>query len=385
MYEAGEKMMMNRKLLSCTILVGVFAAIASLLVFPFAASAKVTGLCSNCHTMHNSQNGSAVARTGSGMGWNGSGKLTGGSIQGPQADLLVTDCVGCHSSTTNQTIINVGSSRVPIVFNTVAPSYNTPGPSNALAGGNFYWVKNVNDNRGHNVYGISGQDSRLTQAPGRVVGCFGSCHDNLANPTSGGVYMGNGHTTYNNGCQGCHVETSHHVDNGWYRFLKGHYEAGTVRYVAGLEDADWEQTTNATKHNYYKGTTDGYAGALLGATHTITSFCSGCHYDFHGWFVGLPNEGTGYASPWMRHPTDIALPQTDEYNGYDPVNSYSVEAPVAWLEPANPTRAGAVVMCLSCHRAHGSPYPSMLRWDYNTMVAGGGGSGGCFTCHTQKK
>jgi len=42
-------------------------------------------------------------------------------------------------------------------------------------------------------------------------------------------------------------------------------------------------------------------------------------------------------------------------------------------------------MCLSCHVAHGSPYADMLRWDYGTMVAGGGGSGGCFTCHTQKK
>ena len=93
----------------------------------------------------------------------------------------------------------------------------------------------------------------------------------------------------------------------------------------------------------------------------------------------------GSSSPWIRHPTDIALPSTGEYGGYDPVNNYSVEAPVAWLDPANPTRAGAVVMCLSCHRAHGSPYPDMLRWDYNAMVAGGGGSGGCFTCHTQKK
>ncbi|HIC92409.1 MAG TPA: hypothetical protein EYP21_10200 [Syntrophaceae bacterium] len=43
------------------------------------------------------------------------------------------------------------------------------------------------------------------------------------------------------------------------------------------------------------------------------------------------------------------------------------------------------VMCLSCHRAHGSPYADMLRWNYSHMIAGDTTkSGGCFTCHTQK-
>jgi len=43
------------------------------------------------------------------------------------------------------------------------------------------------------------------------------------------------------------------------------------------------------------------------------------------------------------------------------------------------------VMCLSCHRAHGSPYLDMLRWDYNTMIAADSTkSGGCFICHTNK-
>ena len=368
-----------------------FALVLMVLITFFASSgfanAKVTGLCANCHTMHNSQNGSAVARTGSGMGWNGSGQLTGGSIQGPQADLLVTDCVGCHSSTTNQTIINVGSSRVPIVFNTVEPAYVNPGPTNALAGGNFYWVKNVNDNRGHNVYGISAQDGRLSDAPGRNQAgpCMVGCHVTLANPPQGNTTFSRG------GCQGCHLRPSHHHDNGIYRFLTGmNYDAnnwgyatwvgnyGYQDYIKGTEDPDWEQTNSSTKHNYYQGTTTAYAGfGHSTENHSITAFCTGCHGDFH--------DVIGTSSLWIRHPVEISLPQTDEYNGYDPVNNYSVEAPVAWVDPANPARSGAVVMCLSCHRAHGSPYPSMLRWDYNTMVAGGGGSGGCFTCHTQKK
>ena len=97
----------------------------------------------------------------------------------------------------------------------------------------------------------------------------------------------------------------------------------------------------------------------------------------------------GDGNPWIRHPADAELPEAGEYLGYDPTSAYSTEAPVAWsniatIETRSPIRSEAVVMCLSCHRAHGSPQPDMLRWDYLTMEAGGGGSGGCFTCHTTK-
>jgi len=48
----------------------------------------------------------------------------------------------------------------------------------------------------------------------------------------------------------------------------------------------------------------------------------------------------------------------------------------------------ANVMCLTCHRAHASPYEDMLRWDYTAMIAGSADSGdyntGCFACHTGK-
>ena len=68
---------------------------------------------------------------------------------------------------------------------------------------------------------------------------------------------------------------------------------------------------------------------------------------------------------------------------------YSVEAPVArptvYSTPSPTVTPGIdVVMCLSCHSAHATPYADILRWDYSDMVAGGSGSGGCFTCHTQK-
>jgi predicted CXXCH cytochrome family protein len=347
--------------------------------------AAVKGQCSNCHTMHNSQDASAVVRGGTGVGWDGSGKLTGGSISStPNNYLLVTNCVGCHSSTTASTIVTIGANNIPIVYNMVAPT--TP-----LAGGNFYWVANSGDAYGHNVYGIVGADSKLSTAPGRnIYGCVNSCHDTLADPPNSNNYQ-------RGGCQGCHVSTSHHNDSrAWYRFLKGHgqppfggNELTYGDYVTGVEDSDWEYTTNPSTgdHNYYHGTTAQYSeGNGLANYKTITAFCQGCHGVFHG-TPDDPNagDGMGSSSPWIRHPTDIALPTTGEYSAYDPTGAgYSTEAPVAWVDPTSPTRSEAIVMCLSCHRPHGSDQPDMLRWDYTQMVVGSGNTGGCFTCHSTK-
>ena len=350
------------------------------------AFAKVSGVCSNCHTMHNSQNGSAVLRTGTGVGWDISGQLTGGSLQSAPADsLLVTSCLGCHTSTSSQTKMTIGSSTIPIVYNTIAPTIT-------LAGGNFYWVAS-DTTKGHNVYGITGQDGNLNEAPGRnPAGCADSCHTTLAAPPTS--------LNYNRGgCQGCHLFTYHHVDNGVYRFLKGHGTAPPISltqarkdittytdYVTGVEDSDWEYTKSSVDHNFYHGTTNTYTSDGAGLTNqkTITAFCAGCHRLFHGPYDSVDGSGMGSGSPWVRHPTDIALPQTGEYNAYDPTSNYSTEAPVAWENPSSPSRSQAIVMCLSCHRAHGSDQPDLLRWDYNTIIAGGGGTGGCFVCHTTK-
>jgi predicted CXXCH cytochrome family protein len=312
------------------------------------AQATVNGPCSNCHTMHNSQNGSPLVQTGTG------------------ANLLTNDCVGCHSSSTTDTIDSNGT---PIVWNTVAPT-------KPLAGGNFYWVSqagDANDVFGHNVWGIKGNDSKLSTAPGNSFGSCGttSCHDSLAtDPALTAVIGGKSR----NGCQGCHTEVAHHDDSKpWFRFLKGHWN--TDAYVEGIETPTWEQdaTTNPADRNVYRGTdaSYGWAGGLQ-VEHTASAFCQGCHTDFH--------QQMGGASPWIRHPNDILLPETSEYAAYDPTTNYSNEAPVAYLNTAAPTRAEAVVTCLSCHRAHGSDQPDMLRWDYTNMGAGTG----CYTCHTSK-
>ncbi|MCK4838726.1 MAG: hypothetical protein KAS94_07960, partial [Desulfobulbaceae bacterium] len=42
----------------------------------------------------------------------------------------------------------------------------------------------------------------------------------------------------------------------------------------------------------------------------------------------------------------------------------------------------AIITCITCHRAHGSPYDYSLRWNYKAWP--GATAGGCYDCHTVK-
>jgi predicted CXXCH cytochrome family protein len=173
-----------------------------------------------------------------------------------------------------------------------------------------------------------------------------------------------------------------------YRFLGG---------IKGLENAHWNWTETASNHNEYYGANSPDNRNLSSTTYfdkaTISFSCAECHGYFHSRIDSSTTGGT----PWRRHPTDISLPNKTEYASYNPDNSnlYSVEAPIArptvratstsTVVPGGVAGTGAIVMCLSCHRAHGSPIADILRWDYTTMQAGTGTSDtGCFTCHTTK-
>ena len=94
-------------------------------------------------------------------------------------------------------------------------------------------------------------------------------------------------------------------------------------------------------------------------------------------------------SPFIRHPTDLSLPTTGEYTAY---TGYKLPALVARLKVPDGASSSIApgsdaVICLSCHVAHSSNYPDMLRWDYSTIIEGNGGTAsgtGCFACNTTK-
>jgi hypothetical protein len=329
--------------------------------------------------MHNSEEGSPVAFTR-----DSSGQKVVRSL--PLVNLLKTDCIGCHSDPGAETIVDNGGSTVPIVLNLIEPTYPPDGSStSALAGGNFHWLLN-GDAYGHNVFGVAGEDLRFppTQSPGGAVrtGDCVHCHGTLSSPQSG--------------CEGCHV-AEHHAgsadvvtgrDSGWYRFLGSVMQRDdqlepTPEGVIGIEAPDWEQRPLVDRHNTYQGSSGPYVSYLDSGS--ISQKCVGCHGQFH--------KETTANSTWIRHPVDVAIPDSGEFIG---LNNYNPLVPVARPNIssedaafANVNRGSDLVSCISCHRPHGSPYPAMLRWAYrdwpgNDSHTGLSALNGCAVCHTSK-
>jgi hypothetical protein len=359
----------------------VLGFLACGLVLTDPCLAAVKGVCSICHTMHNSQQGAAVAFTR-----DSSGQIVISEV--PFANLLKTDCLGCHSHAGAETIVNMEDAQVPIVFNLTEPIYPPDGSAaSTLAGGNFHWVMNGGSSYGHNVEGIAPADFRFppNQAPGGEVrtGDCSNCHGTLASVQSG--------------CEGCHV-VQHHADSadvvasresGWYRFLGSVMQRAenpdelTKEGVMGVEAVDWEQNPLPNQHNVYQGKTGPYVSYL--ETGAIDQKCVGCHDKFH-------NEAFA-DSTWIRHPVGVVIPDSGEFTGFTtynplvPVARQNVSSEDAGFSDIN--RGSDLVSCVSCHRPHGSPYPAMLRWGYrdwpgndsHTQLAA---QNGCAVCHTSK-
>ncbi len=353
-------------------------------LLPRAGMAQVKGQCANCHTMHNSQDGAPM---NSAFGTNTAATVYRALTRG--------DCVGCHTGTT-ATDLNLNN--IPKVNHTVAPTAGT------LAGGSFYWVgTGAVDADGHNVVGISSADAKLGLTPpggtalASQLTCAGTtgCHGDRTVADQYASISGSHHAPPQNagGVTGAVDGTT--LANS-YRFLKG---------VEGIESADWELPTNLTagNHNQYYGVARTTDATVTG---TISSLCGQCHGAFHAAATSSPSTGVGisYAnnmtSPWVRHPTDFDMNtvKAKEYGAYGggvigtgggayqpntPVGSNSISGVKATVLTAP---GDAIVLCVSCHRAHGSDKPDMLRWDYTTMVTGGTvqNTTGCFACHTTK-
>jgi predicted CXXCH cytochrome family protein len=312
-----------------------------------------------------------------------------------------------------------------VVFDQVDPTGQGAGLTNA--GGDFWWVENSSDAKGHNVADISGNtDGTIGNTPpgwdpnatsgnafGQVAGGAASWGANQL--TCAGTY----------GCHGVHtqsnsllaISTSHHNNEPSTGGIVSETSASTADTIAnsyrflggikGLENAGWNWAETSSSHNEYYGkndtnaerdddTTDTYAN-----TDTISYFCAECHGFFHSRIVA---SGASIQSPWVRHPVDIVLPNSGEFDDYNSDNGdntagdYNLSVPVArGAVPTNAqgstntvtpgdssTKDGAIVMCLSCHRAHGSPEDDMLRFTYSDMVVGSSNTTGCFVCHTDK-
>ncbi|MEW6500975.1 MAG: cytochrome c3 family protein [Thermodesulfobacteriota bacterium] len=359
-----------------------------LLTHVVPAGAKPSGICSNCHTMHNSQNGVSMAI---------------GSSTGAKEFLLRGTCIGCHAQGSNQKILNMDGSQVPQV-------YHTDG-SGDLAAGNYAYILGgkgtPSDSHGHNVVDLGKLDSVLYGPPGGIGQSF---HDN--------GYIVNSTNLTCAGTNGCHGLRDPFVPSGSLQALKGAHHnnvdgqcnlattvANSYRFLRGVKgyenQTDKWQNVSATSHNEYYGATSPLqlgcsttschgSDSVMPPSNTISGFCGTCHGNFHTLKTSTSTGiGTVASSPFIRHPNDVVLKNAGEYQHY---TTYNVTAPIGrTVVPSaasgTVTPGADVVTCLSCHMAHASPYPDMLRWDYTEMVAGTTGAGagkGCFVCHTLK-
>lgn len=102
----------------------------------------------------------------------------------------------------------------------------------------------------------------------------------------------------------------------------------------------------------------------------MSQFCGACHGKFYG------DWNTRDASGWVRHPVGVAVSSAKnaDFEWWSRVSNRVTQAEMPSGDPNNPN--GARVFCLTCHRAHASPYSDAMRWDY------GNGAGGCLECHT---
>ena len=348
-------------------------------------SKALSGPCGNCHTMHNSQNGTNL-------------------YPEPYPALTTGDCIVCHSDS--------GPPEAPTVVSMSSePTYIFGAQDEVTAGGNFYWVINVDDTKGHNVNGTGATlpDSNIGpnigyKPPGYMknYGIYGRDHDWDKALTCAGTYGCHGDPDVEN--QFGAISGAHH-GNVLCNSTAGNCDGSTVaksyRFLFGIkgtEDSDWELTLSTTDHNgYYAVDADSDSGPA--DTASINYLCGECHGQFHS-----ETEGSSYASPWLRHPTDYDMNNVEskEYGNYpntaifsgklgvSAIGDYFAEVPVGnkdgvVLSQVLQSSDDAIVLCISCHRAHATPYADILRWDYSTCQAGNQTANcGCFACHTSK-
>lgn len=350
----------------------LFAVCFLLLAMPLEA--KVTGECSNCHTMHNTQNGVNMQYL-----------APGETDTNPKVCLLRGTCLGCHGRGPNNIVNNT-----PQVLHAAVTD---------LAGGNFAYitgaksrVPSTEDFRrvGHNVndLGSAYKDTLLSSPPG---------DQHSTNITNENFTC--------SGAKGCHgdrgveekflsIKGAHHSDDRDLRFgsinesNQGSSTGLSYRFLYGVkggEDSDWQATSGTADHNEYKGDTAmGTSSLTFPANNTISGLCAECH----GYFHGTAASEAGSSNPWLRHPTDISLPSSGEYASYTtysllapPGRTAIPDSPGETVSPSGST--DDIVTCLSCHRAHASPYFKMMRWDYKGWP-GNSQTNGCNVCHTGK-
>jgi len=335
-------------------IMAILLAVLSVALVSVSANAAITGKCSDCHTMHASQDGTATT---------------------PNDNLTKFSCIGCH---------NGGVAAAPNVFGQLAAARTAGGTFNSnivdAAATDYHKVHNVSD-----VTWTNPEVELLNTTPGTEAGGFTE-PDGAAELTCAGTLGCHGQAS--GGFKGFH----HNSYPNAYRFLRFNDGAGNYTDIKGKGDTTWELGgADAAGHNVYYALTDDNSATR----DSISSLCSMCHGDFHGQ-DDTTDSGT---SPWKRHPTEVAIPAAWDAIGAGVTIDYNVTpfgftgADYTAMTTATAYSATLAdnprVVCVSCHRAHGSDYNDLLRFNYTDVgtlqTAGSGATIGCLACHTGQR
>ena len=311
-----------KTLLKLTLILTLSLSASAVLAFHDGGVAE----CAGCHTMHNSQDGQLVDANNP----NGNAYLLN---NGNSSDT----CLGCHAA--------YGQFAGGLGYG---------------AGGDFYWLTKTWgwDAHGHMAYSEGDAHGHNVISP-----AYNLAQDATLSTAPGGDFLSQYLT-----CTSCH--DPHGNQN--FRLLYGS-EVGPV-YNGGRFDFDADAPiAEGNSRRTISGT-----GQESDIAHTIyksgmSDWCANCHEMFHS------ENTTNFV-----HPTDIGMGSTvaaaynayvssDQIIGGDPASSYmglvpfeAVNVDLENVSSTNYTQGPTgvdQVMCLSCHRAHASPFADMTRWD----------------------
>ncbi len=396
-----------------TVISLILAAVALLALIPARECRAFhdggVGACDGCHTMHNSANGTAQSMTGGATQFNGHTGL-----------LLASDpssvCLNCHKGDSSDYDVLSGATGP-----TGLPALMTPG-------GDFAWLNistsyvtsggtagyNPGSHHGHNIvaadYGLLPSPDYATAPggsyPSASLSCI-SCHDPHGRYRVNGQYQLVAPAAGQNtgaisaaGSYGTRLPTATE-SVGTYRLLAGTgYLPQSLQSAPGL--AFLNQTPFAFSPAVYNRS-EATADTRVAYGYGMSEWCENCHT--------LSQLHTAPTSSVNGHPAGdninavLSNPNYSSANG-DTVamiyNSYvytgnltgSVAASYTSLVPyeeglalssANyvtlashavndgsykqgPSGTAETVMCLSCHRAHASGWPAILRWNAPTAA-----------------
>ena len=338
--------------------------------------------CGGCHSMHEAAPGGVYLLVGTDQS---------------------SACLSCHERDTD-----TGPSSYRVNSPQAQPS-TTP-PIHRSPGGDFAWLRKSysssttstsieqGSTHGHNIVAVDkgylASDANFATAPGGTFpttsfGCH-SCHDphgkyrrdsTGAVATSGGPIIASGsYAVTTSG--GATDPPAAGLALGAYRLLAGAGYTPNTGPAPGFTGVPMAKAPNT--YNRTEAATEtrvAYGVKTTGGHATWGNWCGACHPGMHstGNYVHPvdQNLGTTIADNYKNY-VSSGVATTGGTNGYTSLVPFASDASATYdgtLAPlatntyaynAGPGPAGTdQVICLSCHRAHASGFPEMLRWNMN--------------------